>query len=81
MSEKKTFTATSINEVKLQKLMVMVTNLKAEEAMDRLPVSKASQSLINFTKQTPDPLVNPDSPEFKDNAFLRAANKPLCVIL
>jgi hypothetical protein len=80
MSEKKAFTATSINEVKLQKLMVLVTNLKAEEAMERLPVSKAAAGLIGFTKQTSDPLVTPDAPEFKDNAFLKAASKPLCMI-
>jgi len=70
-----------MSELKLQKLLAMVTNLKAEEAWERLPISKAAGNLIAFTKTTPEPLIQQDKPEFKDNPFIKNPSKAGCSII
>ncbi|KAI3630033.1 hypothetical protein MIR68_008543 [Amoeboaphelidium protococcarum] len=66
-----------MSELKLQKLLNINERLKQEEALERIPVSKASKNLVDYTKSMQDPLVKPSV----ENPFSKKSSNGGCIIL
>lgn len=66
-----------MSEIKLQKLMAINEKLRQEELLERIPISKASQTLLEYTRSLSDPLVKPTS----ENPFNKKASNGRCVLI
>ncbi|KAJ3409472.1 hypothetical protein HDV05_004435 [Chytridiales sp. JEL 0842] len=61
-----------MSEVKYQKLLQFNERLKQEDELPRIKVSEAAKAMITFITSTPDPLTQPNRPEFvNENHFTK----------
>ncbi|KAI9337161.1 hypothetical protein DFJ73DRAFT_849489 [Zopfochytrium polystomum] len=71
-----------MSELKYQKLLQLNERLKLEDELPRVKVSEAAKAMIQFVTTTPDPITQPNKPEFvAENQFTKKQSKGGCNIL
>ncbi|KCV70469.1 hypothetical protein H696_02810 [Fonticula alba] len=70
----------SINEDKLIRLQHINECLRADLERERVKVSVASKSLIDFTLETMDPLIHTSQIDTNQNPFTKNARSRACAL-
>lgn len=65
-------------ELQYKRLQDLITALRYQESLERIPVSKASENLINYCRENADPLIGSEdrnSAAVGVNPFVKKSSK------